>query len=518
MRRGAWSTLTDMRAGDRRRAADLRAARHPAGARRPRRGDAGRRADLIVLSPGVSPAQPDVARGPRRRRPVIGELELASRWLRGRIVAITGTKGKSTTTTLTGRMLEAGGHRVLVGGNIGHALSAQVDGVDRRHDPRGRGEQLSARDDRDVPPVDRRAPELLADHLDRHAERRRVRGGEGAHLREPDAVRLGGRERGRPDGAGAGRLRAGAPRDVLDRGRARTRRSSSPAARSSRRIGGRRRSRWCRSRAIRLLGPPPGGRRPRGRRRRVDRRRGRRGDDARGRSVHRPGARARAGRRGRRRAVRQRLEGHQHRGRASRDRELRRRAGRRSSAAGSRGASSATCAPALEARHATVVAIGEAAPLVRRALEGRVRDQGRRPGHGRGRAHGVRRGASGRDRRSSRRPARASTCSTTTRSAGARSRRKWRSCGARWSDREERGVESRSAERVGAHPRATGIGASGGARAECREPVRGAGVPDATRGRRAVSSHQSGRGGEELTAGNAGCPGLRGRCLPPAAG
>ena len=57
----------------------------------------------------------------------MGELELASRWLQGRIVAITGTKGKSTTTTLTGRMLEAGGHRVLVGGNIGHALSAQVD-------------------------------------------------------------------------------------------------------------------------------------------------------------------------------------------------------------------------------------------------------------------------------------------------------------------------------------------------------------------------------------------------------
>ncbi len=57
----------------------------------------------------------------------MGELELASRWLRGRVVAITGTKGKSTTTTLTGRMLEAGGHKVLVGGNIGHALSAQVD-------------------------------------------------------------------------------------------------------------------------------------------------------------------------------------------------------------------------------------------------------------------------------------------------------------------------------------------------------------------------------------------------------
>ena len=56
-----------------------------------------------------------------------GELELASRWLLGRVVAITGTKGKSTTTTLTGRMLEAGGRRTRVGGNIGLALSAQVD-------------------------------------------------------------------------------------------------------------------------------------------------------------------------------------------------------------------------------------------------------------------------------------------------------------------------------------------------------------------------------------------------------
>jgi UDP-N-acetylmuramoylalanine--D-glutamate ligase len=84
-------------------------------------------ADLIVLSPGVPPGQAVLARARAAGVAVMGELELASRWLRGRIVAITGTKGKSTTTTLTGRMLEAGGHRVLVGGNIGLALSAQVD-------------------------------------------------------------------------------------------------------------------------------------------------------------------------------------------------------------------------------------------------------------------------------------------------------------------------------------------------------------------------------------------------------
>ena len=85
-------------------------------------------ADLVVLSPGVPPDQPAIEAARAQGVPVIGELELASRWLAGRIVAITGTKGKSTTTELTGRMLEAGGHRVVVGGNIGAPLSAQVEG------------------------------------------------------------------------------------------------------------------------------------------------------------------------------------------------------------------------------------------------------------------------------------------------------------------------------------------------------------------------------------------------------
>jgi UDP-N-acetylmuramoylalanine--D-glutamate ligase len=84
-------------------------------------------ADLVVVSPGVPLTQPafDVARA--RAVEIIGELELASRWLRGRLIAVTGTKGKSTTTTLVGRMLEADGRHVLVGGNIGVPLSAQVD-------------------------------------------------------------------------------------------------------------------------------------------------------------------------------------------------------------------------------------------------------------------------------------------------------------------------------------------------------------------------------------------------------
>ena len=83
-------------------------------------------ADLIVVSPGVPLDQPSVAEARRAGVPLMGEIELASRWLSGRVVAITGTKGKSTTTTLAGRMFEAGGLRVLVGGNIGTPLSSQV--------------------------------------------------------------------------------------------------------------------------------------------------------------------------------------------------------------------------------------------------------------------------------------------------------------------------------------------------------------------------------------------------------
>jgi UDP-N-acetylmuramoylalanine--D-glutamate ligase len=85
-------------------------------------------ADLVVLSPGVPPETPAVQAARDRGVPVIAEIELASRWLQGRVIAITGTKGKSTTTALTGRMLEAAGFKVTVGGNIGAPLSAQVAG------------------------------------------------------------------------------------------------------------------------------------------------------------------------------------------------------------------------------------------------------------------------------------------------------------------------------------------------------------------------------------------------------
>ena len=83
-------------------------------------------ADLIVASPGVPLEQPVLDDARIHGVEIIGELEFAWRWLAGRVIAVTGTKGKSTTTTLIGRMLDAAGQKVMVGGNIGTPLSAQV--------------------------------------------------------------------------------------------------------------------------------------------------------------------------------------------------------------------------------------------------------------------------------------------------------------------------------------------------------------------------------------------------------
>jgi UDP-N-acetylmuramoylalanine--D-glutamate ligase len=83
-------------------------------------------ADLVVVSPGVPADHPAIDAARAAGVPVMGEVEVASRWLQGRVIAITGTKGKSTTTTLTARMLQEGGFDVTAGGNLGTALSAQV--------------------------------------------------------------------------------------------------------------------------------------------------------------------------------------------------------------------------------------------------------------------------------------------------------------------------------------------------------------------------------------------------------
>src|SRR5438552_9961550 len=83
--------------------------------------------DLIVISPGVPTKAFSIRYADRRGAEVIGEVELASRFLRGRMVAITGTNGKTTTTALVGEMLRDAGMNVQVGGNIGTALVSMID-------------------------------------------------------------------------------------------------------------------------------------------------------------------------------------------------------------------------------------------------------------------------------------------------------------------------------------------------------------------------------------------------------
>ena len=80
-------------------------------------------ADLVVISPGVPYRLASIEAARRRGVKVIGELELASQFLRSPLLAITGTNGKSTTVTLIGKILVESGQRAFVGGNLGTALS-----------------------------------------------------------------------------------------------------------------------------------------------------------------------------------------------------------------------------------------------------------------------------------------------------------------------------------------------------------------------------------------------------------
>ena len=127
-----------------------------------------RRQDLIVVSPGVPMNTPEVAQAKAFGLPVIGELELASRFLQGRVVAITGSNGKTTTTTLIGEILKAAGLPTLVGGNIGTPVIELI--------PQSTAESVSVLEvsSFQLETVDEFRPWIAAvlnitpDHLDRH--------------------------------------------------------------------------------------------------------------------------------------------------------------------------------------------------------------------------------------------------------------------------------------------------------------------------------------------------------------
>lgn len=79
--------------------------------------------DLIVLSPGVDPARPEIRRAREAGIPVLGEMALALHYVDVPIIAVTGTNGKSTVTELIAVMLEASGKKIFSGGNLGTPLS-----------------------------------------------------------------------------------------------------------------------------------------------------------------------------------------------------------------------------------------------------------------------------------------------------------------------------------------------------------------------------------------------------------
>ena len=85
--------------------------------------------DLIVVSPGVPADAPQLVQARKQGEPVvvIGEIELAARFLPGQIAAVTGSNGKTTTTSLAGEIVAAGKFATLVGGNIGTPAISLVD-------------------------------------------------------------------------------------------------------------------------------------------------------------------------------------------------------------------------------------------------------------------------------------------------------------------------------------------------------------------------------------------------------
>ncbi|HET6669421.1 MAG TPA: UDP-N-acetylmuramoyl-L-alanine--D-glutamate ligase [Pyrinomonadaceae bacterium] len=83
--------------------------------------------ELVIVSPGVPSKSIPIRYAERAGAEVIGEVELASRYLKGRIVGITGSNGKTTTTALIGELLKDAGLKVQVGGNIGTPLISLVE-------------------------------------------------------------------------------------------------------------------------------------------------------------------------------------------------------------------------------------------------------------------------------------------------------------------------------------------------------------------------------------------------------
>ena len=194
---------------------------------------------------------------PARRAgvPVIGEVELASRWLSGRVIAITGTKGKSTTTTLTARMLQEAGlrrHRRRQSRHRALGAGRRRRGRTSLHVVEVSSFQLETHGH--VPSVDRGARSICRPIISIGTRRSRsTRAAKARIFANQTADGLGGRQcrRSRRAGAGARRPRAALRLRARRAGRRRRHRRGGTDRAARRR---RRRRRWCRSSSVRLPG------------------------------------------------------------------------------------------------------------------------------------------------------------------------------------------------------------------------------------------------------------------------
>lgn len=124
LRRGEEVTVFDDRAGgERKNRADRLRARGGAVFLGPKAAEGWEGYGTVVVSPGIPPVHPLLLRAREAETPVISEVELASRFLRGRLVAVTGTNGKTTTVSLLVEIFRRSGRPAAAGGNIGYPLS-----------------------------------------------------------------------------------------------------------------------------------------------------------------------------------------------------------------------------------------------------------------------------------------------------------------------------------------------------------------------------------------------------------
>lgn len=124
--------------------------------------------DMLILSPGISPENLIVQRFEWKQIPVIGEIELAYRFEKGSVIAITGTNGKTTTTTLVGDIMKEWNEKTIVVGNIGYPYTEEVRKTSRD------SETVAEVSSFQLETIDEFHPHVSAilnitpDHLDRH--------------------------------------------------------------------------------------------------------------------------------------------------------------------------------------------------------------------------------------------------------------------------------------------------------------------------------------------------------------